>query len=401
MISGTWSRRAVLGLLALGPLTLAGCSPSFDALGPRPPPADIVGSAGNALPQPGESFGTGPVQVALLLPLTGDPNLASLGISLANGSRLAMDFIEQSQTIGDNITIQLIDTGADSAGAARAATRAVEAGAQLMLGPLRAEQVQAAGAVAHSAGIPVIAFSNNPSVAAPGVYLLGVLPQAELRRSLGFSRAAGHRHFAGLFPQTESGRLQQAAFQGVAAELGLAPRLVQGFASPAEARSAVARLAPMILAGEVDALVLPDRASAPLIANLLQQLGVRRGSLQIIGSADWSGDTAIQATPLLYGAIFPAVDEAGYRAIQPQYEAKFAGRPHPLTTLSYTATILANVSALSRSEPPYQRSQITLPGGFNGRDGVFRFRSDGTSDYALAIRSVTESGSSQLEGPKL
>lgn len=391
----------MLGLLALGPVTLAGCSPSFDSLGPRPPPADIAGAAGNAMPLAGESFGTGPVQVALLLPLTGDPALAAVGISLANGSRLAMDFIEQSQTIGDNITIHLIDTGADTAGAARAAARAVELGARLVLGPLRAEQVQAAGAVARSAGIPVIAFSNNPTVAAPGVYLLGVLPQAELRRSLGFSKAAGHKQFAGIFPQTDYGRLQQAAFQGVAGELGLAPRSVQGFSSEPEARSAAARLAPLILAGEVDALVLPDRSTAPLIATMLQQLGVRRGSLQIIGSADWSGDRAIQQTPLLYGAIFPAVDEAGYRAIQPQYEAKFAGRPHPLTTISYTATILANVSALSKSEPPYQRSQITLPGGFNGRDGVFRFRTDGTSDYALTIRSVTESGASQLEGAKL
>lgn len=391
----------MLGLLALGTLALAGCSSSFDSLGPRPPPADIAGAAGNAMPRAGEIFGTGPVQVALLLPLTGDPGLASVGISLANGSRLAMDFIEQSQTIGDNITVHLIDTGADTAGAARAATRAVEAGAQLMLGPLRAEQVQAAGAVARSAGIPVIAFSNNPTVAAPGVYLLGVLPQAELRRSLGFSKAAGHKHFAGLFPTNDYGRVQQAAFQGVAAQLGLAPRSVLTFAGEAEARSAAARLAPLILAGEVDALVLPDRSTAPLIATMLQQLGVRRGSLQIIGSADWSGDTAIQQTPLLYGAIFPAVDGAGYRAILPQYEAKFAGRPHALATISYTATILANVSALSRSEPPYQRSQITLPGGFNGRDGVFRFNADGTSDYALAINSVTESGASQLEGPRL
>lgn len=391
----------MLGLLALGTLGLAGCSSSFDSLGPRPPPADIAGTAGSAMPRAGETFGTGPVQVALLLPLTGDPGLASVGISLANGSRLAMDFIEQSQTIGDNITIHLIDTGADTAGAARAATRAVELGAQLVLGPLRAEQVQAAGAVARSAGIPVIAFSNNPAVAAPGVYLLGVLPQTEMRRSLGFSKAAGHKRFAGIFPQTEYGRVQQAAFQGVAAQLGLGTPAILGFASEAEARTAAARVAPLILSGEVDALVLPDRASAPLIANLLQQLGVRRGSLQIIGSADWSGDTAIPATPLLYGAIFPAVDEAGYRAIQPQYEARFAGRPHALATISYTATILANVSALSRSEPPYQRSQITLPGGFNGRDGVFRFNADGTSDYALAIKSVTESGASQLEGPKL
>jgi len=44
---------------------------------------------------------------------------------------------------------------------------------------------------------------------------------------------------------------------------------------------------------------------------------------------------------------------------------------------------------------------MTNPTGFNGRDGVFRFLSDGRSEYALALMQVGPGGASRLEGPKL
>ena len=74
---------------------------------------------------PAQSFGRGPVKVALLLPLSGDRGLASVGTSLANASRLAMAFIEANPNIAENITITLRDTGATVPGATAAASAAV------------------------------------------------------------------------------------------------------------------------------------------------------------------------------------------------------------------------------------------------------------------------------------
>ena len=106
-------------------------------------------------------------------------------------------------------------------------------------------------------------------------------------------------------------------------------------------------------------------------------------------------------TPYLSGAVFPAVDDAGFQALAPEYQAKFASTPHPLSTIAYTATILANASSLAMGTPKYDRAQLTLPGGFNGRDGVFRFLPDGRSEYALIIKAVTVGGSTLADGPKL
>ena len=57
--------------------------------------------------------------------------------------------------------------------------------------------------------------------------------------------------------------------------------------------------------------------------------------------------------------------------------------------------------SLANGTPKYDRAQLTLPAGFNGRDGVFRFLPDGRSEYALVIKQVTIGGASVAEGAKL
>jgi branched-chain amino acid transport system substrate-binding protein len=385
---------AALVALALGACSMGGLG-GLGGGASTPAPTDQLPLAA------GQVFGNGPVRVALLLPLSGDPALSTVGVSMANGAQLAIAYIEQNAALEDNITIILKDTGPTGPGASQAASQAVQEGASLILGPLRADQVTAAGAVARAAGVPLIGFSNNSGAAAPGVYLLNVLPETEVRRSMGYAKNQNRRAYAGVFPNTDFGRIQEGAFRQAAADLGLNARAVYNFSSEAEARTVVQQLVPLLQGGQIDALFIPDRATAPSFGVLLEEAGVPTGTVQIIGSADWNGDANIANTPYLSGAIFPAVDDAGYQALVPEYTAKFGGTPHPLVTVAYTATILANATSLARGTPPYDRAQLTLPGGFNGRDGVFRFLQDGRSEYALTIKQVTLGGAAIIDGPKL
>jgi len=394
-------RRALLGGLSL--LALSACSMgNFDLGnlgGPRRPPGDVSG--GTAPLAQGQVVGNGPVRVALLLPLTGDPSLTSVGTSMANGAQLAMDFIAGNAAMHDNITLVIKDTGTSAAGAAQQASQAVQEGASLILGPLRADQVTAAGSAARSAGLTLIGFSNNSGAAQPGVFLLNVLPESEVKRSLGYAKSIGRKAFAGIFPNTDFGRIQQGAFTQAAADLGLRVVATYNFGSEAEARGVVTQIAPTLLAGQVDALFLPDRSTAPSFGVLLEQANVPAGGIQLIGSADWNGDPKILATPYLAGAIYPAVDDAGYRALLPQYQQRFGGTPHPFVTLAFTAVILANVSSLSMGTPRYDRTLLTAPGGFTGRDGVFRFLQDGRSQYALVIKKIGVGGAQVVDGAKI
>ena len=399
------------GASAIAIVLLAACAPIqlgsrvLDFGGPVTPAEQAaqpgqLSPAQNTVPSgPSQSFGRGPVKVALLLPLSGDA--AGVGQSLANASRLAIGFVEANPNIAENITITLRDTGGSAGGATAAANAALGEGAKLILGPLKGEEVTAAGAVARSAGVPLIGFSNNPNAAGGGVYLLNVLPDMEMKRALNWVKAQGRRGIAGAFPASESGQAQQTAFRQQAAAAGYAPNAVYTFSGPDEAQQIVAQALPEIQKGMIDTLFLPDPATAPAFAALLAQAGVTPDMVQIVGSADWQGDQAIIGAPGLNGAIYPGVDPAGMAAIAGDYQRQFGGAPHRLATIAYTATILANVNTLSMASPPYNAGLLTSASGFNGRDGVFRFLGNGRSEYALAIMKVAPGGAQMVEGAGL
>lgn len=390
-----WGRRAVMAGLASA---LAACSPGGLQWGSRSfslPWAGDGANTGGLLPSasaPKEQFGRGRVSVALLLPLSGNAALSQLGTALANASKLAIAFIEANPNIGENITISLRDTGDSAAGATSAANAAVAEGVKLILGPLTAEQVSAAGQVARAAGIPLIGLANNGSVAGPGVYVLNVLPETEMKRAVRYLRDQGRRGPAGIFPATPYGEALATAFRQQAIAAGFNPSAVYTFSNISEAQQIIDQAKPLIDRGMIDALFIPDRASAATFSGLLARAEVTGEMVQLVGSADWANDAALLRNPALAGAIFPAVDEAGLNAIRADYAARFGGNPPQMATIAYTATILANVNTLSLATPPYEASLLTNPAGFAGRDGLFRFHANGRSDYALVIKQIAAGG---------
>ncbi len=401
----SFSKKKAKIIIAIGAMSLVSACSNF-SFGPDIGTSNISNfpqqSFNQILPNAsGEIIGSGEVRVALLLPLSGSAGLSSVGISMANGAKLAMDFINNNPSIASNITLVIKDTKGDANIASNLATQAVNEGASLILGPLKAQNVIAAGNVAKAANIPLIGFSNNSSAASNGVYLLNVLPKSELRRSLSYARSKGSISFVAITSTNDFGQIQRNAFNSASLELGLNVVGSYSFSNEDEARNAVQTIIPLIQSGQVDTLFLPDRATAPSIAILLEAAGIDRTKLRIIGSADWENDLNIAQTPFLIGAIFPAIDDAGHLALRPQYNAKYGSSPHPFATITYTATLLANSSTLSKSTPRYDRAILTRNSGFKGRDGLFRFLVNGQSEYALIIKSVANGGSIRVDGPRL
>lgn len=393
-------KRAAFGLTLMALATLAGCS-NF-SFGPDIGTRNIATPTITATGLPaaaGETLGNGPVRVALLLPLTG--NLSAVGTSMANGAKLAMESVASNQGQQSNITIVLKDTAGDPATAARKASEAVAEGASLVLGPLRAESILSAGAITRSAGIPMIGFSNNSGAAAANTYLLNVLPEMEVRRSLAYAQSQGRKSFATIVSTNSFGRIHEGAFRQAVADLGLQARAVYTYKDQVEAQNAVEQLVPLLQSGAVDALYLPDRAFAPDFALWLESVGIDRNSYTILGSADWDGDARISQTPYLVGALYPALDDAGKIALTPPYQARFGQTPHALATIAYTATLLANSSTLSQATPRYNSTVLTRPSGFTGRDGLFRFLADGRSEFALEMKQVVVGGSQEVDSAKL
>src|SRR5271166_5820716 len=148
------------------------------------------------------------VKVALLLPLTGNPSSQQIAKAMKQAGELALfDF--------DKPNVKLIpkDTHASPDGARQAAQDAIKDGAELVIGPLFANEVSAVAPVAQAAGVPVLAFSSDRNVAGNSVYLLSFVAGSDVPRMISYAVSKGKTRFAALFPQNEYGRMVEQAFQ--------------------------------------------------------------------------------------------------------------------------------------------------------------------------------------------
>ena len=109
-----------------------------------------------------------PVKVALLLPrgsaIDGDNTISD---SLENAARLAVADLQ-----GVEIDLRVYATAGDVTRAQTAARQAVADGAQVILGPLRAESANAAAVAVAADGVNVLAFSNNTTISGGNLFLL-------------------------------------------------------------------------------------------------------------------------------------------------------------------------------------------------------------------------------------
>lgn len=162
------------GLAALGGAGLAGllggCSQvGFGPTPPEPPlaaPTTPVQSAplDGAQAPSGATIGSGPVKVALILPLTSQGQPSLVGGALRNAVELA--YAESGST---EISFLVKDDLSTPEGARAAAQAAQAEGAELFLGPLFAGNVKEVGRIARGANRPVIGFSTDATAAARGV----------------------------------------------------------------------------------------------------------------------------------------------------------------------------------------------------------------------------------------
>lgn len=350
-------------------------------------------SPGQQPEQPPPTLGAGTVRVGLILPLSASGNAGLAAQSMKNAAEMAL-----AEFKNPDIQLLVKDSTGTAPGARSAAEQAVNEGAELILGPLFAHSVAAAGQVARSRGIPVIAFSTDTSVAARGVYLLSFLPQSDVDRIVDY--AAGHRKrsIAALVSDNAYGSVVEAAFKQAAARQRARVVAVERYpADRTNIQGSVQRIAQA--APQTDALLIPDSGEAVVaIVSALSASGVDVKRLQLLGTGVWDADQRIFGAPALQGAWFAAPDSAGYRGFAARYRQRFGQDPIRTATLAYDGVALVAALAKTQGEQRFSEAVLTNSSGFTGVDGVFRFRRDGTSQRGLAVLRVT-SGGAQVVSP--
>jgi len=381
------SRRVILraGFLLAG-LALAGCSigGGGSILGENAPDAKIAPGAGKPS-----------VKVAVLLPLTGS-NSQSVAKALKQAGELALfDF--------DNPNVELVpkDTHGTPEGAKSAARDAVKEGAELIIGPLFANEVTAAAPEAKAGNIPMIAFSSDRKVAGNGVYLLSFLAGSDVPRIVSYAVTQQKTRFAALIPQTEYGRLVEQSFLAATKQIGAQIVAVKSYPQDANGMVAPVReIAALVKKGEppqFDALFMPAAADTlPALAPLLPYAEIDTKTIKVIGSSGWDY-TGVGKEQALIGAWFTAPDPKGWTDFTKRYVETYGDVPPRLATLAYDAVSLAISLSNNPQGSRFTPSTLTRASGFAGVDGLFRLRPDGTSERGFAVLEVQRYGNQVIE----
>lgn len=353
--------------LAVATLALAACVPGA---GPSP-------SAG----------GNGKVQVALLVPAgSGQASDEILARSLQNAARLAI-----ADLSGVQVDLRVYNTAGSPAQAGAQAQKAVAEGAQIILGPVFAQEANAAGVAVAASGVNVLSFSNNPDIAGNNVFVLGATFDNTAKRLAGYAVRQGKGRIMIVHDRNTAGDLGKGAIErGVRVAGGS----VVGVGSYEFSQNGVVSAAPGIVrtardTGAQSVFLTADTAGAlPLITQLLADNGMTPANAQFIGLTRWDIPTATLGLPGVQGGWFALPDPALYAQYQSRYQTAYGEGPHPISGLAYDG--IAAIGALSRANQsgPLTKAALTQGAGFVGVNGIFRLRADGQNERGLAVAQI-------------
>lgn len=372
--AGLWQWRVLLiGLLGL---ILSACTSS--KMG------DMFSDAGVKGQQLTKQAASGR-KVALLLPLSGPGETKRIAQAMKQAAELAL-----TDTGGSGVTLITKDSGGNAGTAQAAAQAALNEGAELILGPLLAPEVQAVKTVAQGRA-NVIAFSSQINVAGQGAYLMSFLPEEEVANVVRYAASQGKRNVALLYPQTQYGANVQTALNRAAGSSGVQISASQPFARGQSSAAAAQRIAQDLNdpSRGIDALLIPEGGEAlRTLSGALEQNGITPEKVKVLGTGLWD-DTVTRTTPIAQGGWYAGVAPDMVQRFDSKYSGVYGSNPPRIASLAYDAVSLA--AGLAR-KGDFSSTAITDAGGFQGQNGLFRFRSNGVIERSLSILEMTPNG---------
>jgi len=292
----------------------------------------------------------------------------------------------------ENFVILPKDTAGVRSTAQAKTAEALAEGADLIIGPLFSANIQVARDEARKQGVPVIGFSARPEAAGNGSYLIGLSPEEEVSRVVQTAARRGARSYVYLGPDDSYGRrveqaLQSAALRNGGQVISSAFYAASNDAPVDEAKQAASAINALGQRpiGEI-AVLIPEtgvklRGVAPLLP--YYEVDIRR--VQMLGTGRWN-DPSVWREPTLIGGIFAAPDPANLTRFKESFERIYLSEPSQLASIGYDAGALAAALASPQNRDGFRA--VASRDGFQGVNGLFRFRPDGTAERSLSILEI-------------
>lgn len=407
--------------LVASTLALAACGGVREEVVAPPPPPQVVA----ALPPPEEELPTLPerpdkyfekgfIKVGLLLPLSGRNQ--ALGQSMLDAAQLALFDVQDP-----SIVLLPRDTEGPK-GAAGAAQDAIDSGAQILLGPIFADAIRAAGPVAKQYRIPLVGFSSDRAVAGGGVYILGFTPQQQVDRIVKYAVDHGYKRLAALVPESAYGTMVTESLRNSASKHGGTIVAIEPFQETEEALAGpVQRIAarktqvpstepvPPPVSGapayvrqpvfeyQFDALLIAAGGGLlKTLAPMLPYYDIEPEKVKFLGTGLWD-DASLKNEPSLAGAFFAGPSPETGITFSSHYGKVYGGTAPRVSSIAYDAVALVAALKKARPDRPFTASALTDAKGFAGIDGVFRFDREGVAERGLAVIQITPAGMSAVD----
>ena len=376
---------------------LAGCAPNL-------PPPQAPSQQQQAAPAAAPTPTVGPdltlpaasneAKVALLLPLSGQN--AGVGRTLLQAAEMGI-----FDAAGDDFSLIVRDSAAPG-GPAAAVSSALQEGAKLVLGPVFSTEIAPAAQAAGSL-VPVISFSNDRSAARPGVFVLGLAPQAQVERVVGYATGQQVKRFAILYPNSPFGNLVRQAYQDAVVQAGGQVATMQAYDPKSnDFVATVQALSASYKSSGFDAIMIPEGGqNLRTIASMLPGYDIPiakagggptpAGVVRLLGTALWN-DPSLAREQSLSGGWFASTPPDRWAAFAQRYQQIYGAAPDPRAGVVYDAVTLAVALSKSKQGGDFSLTRLTDPSGFSGVTGLFRLNADGTTNRGLSVLEIGPGG---------
>jgi ABC-type branched-subunit amino acid transport system substrate-binding protein len=211
-----------------------------------------------------------------------------------------------------------------------------------------------------------------------------------------YAVSKGRTRFAALFPQNDYGRIVEQAFSRAVQEnhgqvvmTKTFPAEANGMLPPVKEMSSLAKKG---ATPQIDAIFIPAGGDTlPSLAPLFPYYEVDTQAVKLMGLSGWDYP-GVGKEPALLGGWFAAPDPKGWQDFTRRYVETYNETPPRLASLAYDAVSLAISLAANAPGQRFVATELTRASGFQGVDGLFRLRPDGTAERGFAIMEVQKYG---------
>ncbi|RUX34500.1 ABC transporter substrate-binding protein [Mesorhizobium sp. M2A.F.Ca.ET.042.01.1.1] len=324
-------------------------------------------------------LGTGPTKVTMLLPLSAPGSTGENGRKMYDGARLAM------ADLGDKLlTLTIQDTRGDSGYAKDLAVKAITSGtAKVVVGPSELAAAQHLAKLSGSKRPPVLALADN-FAGGPGVYSVRLSEADSAAAGAAAIAGKGARKFVLMVPAGADSSAVESRVANALSIYGATLAVTLPYSPTDGGAKVVSDMGSLVEAPDAVVLACGDGSPAAVLA-ALKAKGIPGKTVTLIGTDRW---LERPVDPLYEGAYIATLDQSETGPIADRFKATYNYQPDVNVAYAYDMVALSAGIASSAGPDGFNKQVLENATGFRGSTGLFRFRSDGSSQRSMPFFKV-------------